>query len=226
MTPHSINKNHTSSHLNSQPTGKEIEVIAALKALPPSLWVLLTNQHSKLLNLVLPKGGEGEEESRGFDSILTAAIEFNEGFCTQTTYDVSIENLHRSFETSDPDRNDLVDMFELTECLERTQDFEFSSFPTEFVRMMGVTQGMQLTDAEIAEYQADSSKMRGWQVAFPVFRSLVQLLKLHLLLNPVVVRMAFKELRFERLLHLSAGVRYLNRMEKVEKKERGSPSQR
>ena len=146
-----------------------------------------------------------------FDSAHASASTFLHTFLSsQTTYDISAQNLHRAFDALDDDRNGMCDTVELMRAM-ITQDFDFTNFPRCYVRLLGLTQNKLLSDVELDKFTNDPSLMKTWTITFPIFVHVVRSLKQHVLLNPHVYRKTFKLARLNRLKELSANVRFLRR---------------
>lgn len=79
-----------------------------------------------------------------------------------------------------------------------------------------------MTPEEAADLSKDPSRMYDWEITFPVFVMLVRSLKFHLLLDPIVTKKMFKELRLSRLLGLSAHVRFLRKLEIRKEKQQST----
>ena len=138
---------------------------------------------------------------------------------TPSFFDVTPLTLKKLYSNFDVDKDGSVTLDEFMEGL-RTVRFDFFTSEeansgnkplNELVQALRVITG--------------ATKNEDVRIEFPLFAHIVKQLKLHLLFEESVVKGSFKKLRIERLMKLSAGVRYLRKQqEKLRAAAKSTPT--
>jgi hypothetical protein len=145
-------------------------------------------------------------------------------YTTGNIYDLSHARLRRLFNYNDLDDDDVLTMNEFLALL-KEENYDFTSVEdkdqkeslppfSEYLELIYLTQNYDPSEFDAAESIYNTTRQSDglvpdWCISFPVCLSVIRRLKLRFLSHPFVARRLFRNLRMERLMTQSAGVRSL-----------------
>ena len=224
----------------------ENTVCEKLEALPPDFYHGLTSFHKLIMikqNTANPKrstsalsdpdsewddepldedeGSDagGVDAPTGYGPQTKSASNFFRRFTAQETFDSSDQHNERSFKAYDKDNDGSLSTKELTQGLLTGGNFDFTSYPIVYLKLLGILQNIELTDETAALMKQTPQKFMTWNISFNIYNALIKKLKFQVLFNLQVVRRMFKVLRYQRLMALAPGIRFLRKIETSAKQE-------